>query len=174
MKRTSLSDGGDGVAVFGSFAAGTAASRTSYTDVSHRTIFYLDLAIFRAHSLSTDIAVVADGDCSHDLGSMAMVVERVIDLDSLAAKRVDSLSLESQDGYRGFAAWFQSSSSALSPEVFATIDNWPCSCCSMPKLMHLKPVEHSFGGVAGVFRAMAVVELKFLSSPIDDVWMSLY
>lgn len=123
MKRMSLSDDDGDVAVLRSFDAAVAvvALKTFDIDVNHRKIFYHDLAIFHAHSFSTD-TVVADDD-SPDLVLMAVAVVHAIDFDFLAAKRVDLLSLESQDGFRDFAEWFQSNSSVLSPEVFATIDN---------------------------------------------------
>lgn len=122
MKRMSFADDDGDVAVWRSFAAAVVefVSKTFYIDVNHRKIFYHDLAIFHVHSFSTD--TVADDDSS-DLELMAVAVVHATYFYFSAAKRVDSLSLELQDGFRDFAEWFQSNSSVLSPEVFATIDN---------------------------------------------------
>lgn len=80
MMRTSLSDGDDGVAVFGSFAVAVVALKMFDIDANHRMISFHDLATSHVHSFAKDIAV-ADGDYSSDLELTAVAVEHVTDFD---------------------------------------------------------------------------------------------
>lgn len=79
MMRTLLSDGDDGVAVFGSFAVAVALKMFDI-DANHRMISFHDLATSHVHSFAKDIAV-ADGGYSSDLELTAVVVEHVTDFD---------------------------------------------------------------------------------------------